>query len=1072
MQVRRLLLLIVAFSIAIGLVASFTVYTARVKLDLINQEQQQAQLTARQMSSLLVLTQEYMLDNNQRAVKQWLQRHAELSAALSSYHPLTQVGKSELEDMQNRNTRLQNLFARITNQPVDMTQDLARRRAAVLVGQLISEVQAMGESTYRWAVAAETERAEREHFLFSARVILLAIVVVALFAVAWISFTRLIRPLTKLVDATKAVRDGDFSYRLEAEGIDEFGTVSRAFNAMTTALDVKSTELNQAYEKLMQEALQSRRMQQDFESLFELSPGAVIVIDKLGNIVKANGKVHELFQYPAHTLANLDLKQLIPHLHDQHLSFTTVGDAARLPETQGMLDMPQMFEGRRYLGDSFTAQLTFSPMILDKAPCTIVIVQDVTEQQQLQHSLRTAKELAEAASRAKSEFVANMSHEIRTPMNAVLGMTYLLGNSNLSAEQRKYLEMIRASGQSLLAILNDILDFSKIEAGRMELSESPFLLDDVLKTLASIMMANASAKDLELAIGIEPNVPNMLVGDALRLQQILINLTGNSIKFTERGEVSIYIEMLARHGQETSLCFHVRDTGIGMDLQQQNRLFSAFSQVDESLTRRFGGTGLGLAISKSLVDLMGGDITVSSQLGVGTEFSVTLPLKLAAGETNKSLRRKGLNDLNILIVDDNATSREYLDKMITAWHWRADSADSAATALERIRSLHASGGSYDALLLDWQMSGVEGQSNMQLLRQAFPEQAMPVVLLTNAYGHASLLKDKAAAAADAVLVKPITGSSLFDSLHETLMTRKGAGNSPLALRLPGLEDRIRGARLLLVEDNPFNQFVAKGMLEQHGAIVDVMEDGQKALDHLRQFAKNYDLVLMDVQMPVMDGYAATSAIRRELKLDLPIVAMTAGVMESERDKCIASGMNGFIAKPIDVETMLATIGQHLDIYRMAKIHPVDKALGKHQDQPADGNGVPHGRHDKIAPSFDPRWFHALTKASSVHKHTILGFLKKLIERGTSPVREAQVAWSSGSHAEAAHLFHKMRGTIGTLGAKRFADLTLEIEKAINDNNQAAVEAMFVIVEQELAVMIAEASKWLAELPADDEDGGK
>ena len=1073
MQIRRLLLLIVAFSIAVGLLASVTVYTARVKLDLINQEQQQAQLTARQMSSLLVLTQEYMLDNNQRAVKQWQQRHAELSAALSSYQPLTPTGRSELEDMQNRNARLQSLFTLITNQPVDMTPDLARRRAAVLVGQLISEVQAMGESTYRWAVAAETERAEREHFLFWARCVLLGIVVVALIAVAWISFARLIRPLTKLVDATKAVRDGDFSYRLEAEGIDEFGTVSRAFNAMTTTLDAKSTELNLAYDKLMQEAMQSRRMQLDFESLFELSPSAIIVIDDRGTIVKANGKAHELFRHPAHAMVSLDLKTLLPGLQDQHLSFV-VGPDAYPPSGSAMTEQQaqQMFEGVRHAGDGFTAQLTFSPLILDKAPCTIVIVQDVTEQLQLQQSLRMAKDLAEAASRAKSEFVANMSHEIRTPMNAVLGMTYLLGNSGLSAEQRKYLEMIRASGQSLLAILNDILDFSKIEAGRMELSESPFLLDDVLKTLASIMMANASAKDLELAIGVEPNVPKLLVGDALRLQQVLINLTGNSIKFTERGEVSIYIELISLHEQDASLRFHVRDTGIGMDLQQQTRLFSAFSQVDESLTRRFGGTGLGLAISKRLVELMGGDITVTSQLGVGTEFSVTLPLKLASPDTSKSSSRKGLDQLNILIVDDNATSREYLNKMITAWHWRADSADSAATAMERIRSLHASGGSYDALLLDWQMSGAEGQSNMQALRQAFPEQAMPVILLTNAYGHASLLKDRAAAAADAVLVKPITGSSLFDSLHETLMTRKGAGNTPLALRIPGLEDRVRGARLLLVEDNPFNQFVAKGMLEQHGAIVDVMEDGQKAVDHLRQFAKNYDLILMDVQMPVMDGYAATAVIRKELKLDLPIVAMTAGVMESERDKCIASGMNGFIAKPIDVETMLATIGQHLDIYKMAKIAPAPESADQVKGQQEDKIGTPQVRHDKIAPSFDPRWFHALTKASSAHKHTILGFLKKLIERGTSPVQEAQVAWNSGSHAEAAHLFHKMRGTIGTLGAKRFADLTLEIEKAINDNNQAAVEAMFVIVEQELAVMIGEASKWLAELPADGEEASK
>ncbi|MFZ6648443.1 response regulator [Undibacterium sp. TJN25] len=1063
MQIRRLLLLIVAASVFIGVLSGITVYIARVQVDLINQEQQQAQLTARQMSSLLVLTQEYMLDNNQRAVKQWLQRHMELSAALGSYHPWTQVGKTELEDMLSRNARLQNLFTLITSQPADISPNLARRRSAILVGQLISEVQAMGESTYRWAVAADIERSTREHFLFWARIILLAIVALALLAVAWISFARLIRPLTKLVDATRAVRDGNFSYRLEAEGVDEFGTVSRAFNAMTTALDTKSVELSQAYDKLMQEALQSRRMQQDFESLFELSPGAIIVTDEYGNIVKANSKAHELFHYPAHALDGLELQTLVPDLEGQHLSYSSgTRSYHTLDAAYPLHDVPQMFAGLRHDGAKFLAQLTFSPLILNKSPCTIVIVQDVTEQQQLQQSLREAKDLAEAASRAKSEFVANMSHEIRTPMNAVLGMTYLLGNSSLSAEQKKYLEMIRASGQSLLAILNDILDFSKIEAGRMELSVSPFQLDDVLKTLASIMMANASAKDLELAIGVAPDMPKMLVGDALRLQQVLINLTGNSIKFTERGEVSIYVEKIALPGQETSLCFHVRDTGIGMDLQQQTRLFSAFSQVDESTTRRFGGTGLGLAISKRLVELMGGGISVSSQLGAGTEFTVTLPLKLAADPAAREMRQgSDLGELNILIVDDNATSRDYLSKMIQSWHWKADSAGSAAAALGHISALHEAGNVYDALLVDWQMPGIDRRGILQVLRDAFPQQAAPVVLLTNAYGHASLLKDNTmSSAADAILVKPITGSSLFDSLHEILMKRKGAGNTALLSRSGTMEDRIRGARLLLVEDNPFNQFVAKGMLEQHGATVAVVEDGQKAVDHLRLHAGDYDLVLMDVQMPVMDGYTATTLIRKELALDIPIVAMTAGVMETERERCIASGMNGFIAKPIDVENMLATIGQQLDL----KKSPPGRLTGGITGQPI--------HKDKAEPSFDPRWFHALTKGSPAHRNTLLGFLKKLVDRGTAPVDEARSAWDEGRRDEAAHLFHKMRGTIGTLGAKRFAGLTLEIENAIKANDSALVEAMFTVVEQELLIMTGEARKWIAELPAETELASK
>ncbi|MTV36474.1 ATP-binding protein [Duganella radicis] len=412
---------------------------------------------------------------------------------------------------------------------------------------------------------------------------------------------------------------------------------------------------------------------------------------------------------------------------------------------------------------------------------------------------KNSEQRAEAASRAKSEFVANMSHEIRTPMNAVLGVAYLLENTALSASQQEYVGMIRSSGQVLLGILNDVLDFSKIEAGRMELAPAAFRPREVLDSVANVMTLNASARGIGLSIGADADVPPVLVGDAMRLQQILINLVGNAIKFTERGGVTLRVASQPYQGEGVRLRFSVRDTGIGMDTEQQSRLFSAFSQADASTTRRFGGTGLGLAICRRLAELMGGDITVRSMQGAGSEFVVTLPF---------------------VVGDANARVEPPV----------------------------------------WQNAPTQGW----------------------------------------LLDEPQTPAP-----------------APVAVVAPAMEDtpRLQGVRLLLVEDHPLNQVVARGMLEHAGASVDLAENGQLAVERLRDRAADYDIVLMDVQMPVMDGFEATRQIRRQLGLKLPILAMTAGVMQSEQDQCIAAGMDDFIAKPVDVEQMLDIISRHWDAIR-------------------------------------------------------------------------------------------------------------------------------------------------------------
>ena len=704
--------------------------------------------------------------------------------------------------------------------------------------------------------------------------------------------------LDLLEDMDSQRRSGDFSEKVHVEPHTEVGQIAAEYNRVLDRVTSEIEERQAAKDALVHSERRTRL-------IIDTALDGVISIDAEGRITDWNQQAEKIFGWSRDEALGRDLGSTI--IPSQHQEAHQRGLAHYLATGEGrVLNKRIEISAIRRDGREFPVELAVSPLQIGGQTSFSAFVRDITERKKGEEQLAKARDKALEASRMKSEFLANMSHEIRTPMNGVIGMASLVLDTELNREQREYAETIFSSGETLLTIINDILDFSKIEAGKVTIEEIPFDLEATISAAADLLAGRAHEKGMDLVVRYEPQLPTVLIGDPNRIRQVLTNLVGNAVKFTDSGHVLVEVRREAQ-GDIPILRFSVTDTGVGIPEHQLDHIFEDFTQADASTTRKYGGTGLGLAISKRLAELMGGTVGVSSEVGKGSIFWFTVPLRVSEEEPQQdSGPRATLAGLSVLIVDDNAVNRRVLTEQLQRAGLHCRAVSSAREALEELRSEGPDAVAYELAVIDHQMRGMDGLQLGRAIRKDSHGFEPPVMILLSSMGDTQPRDQLQEAGFTTCLTKPIRASSLIDTLSRARAdsvpdTSKEIEHLRQATELEE-GDHEEGPRILLAEDNIINQKVAVRMLEKLGCQVDVAPDGRQAVEMAGRF--DYQLVLMDCQMPKMDGYQATAEIRRlSSQHHVPIVAMTANAMKGDREKCLAAGMDDYTSKPIKVTVL-------------------------------------------------------------------------------------------------------------------------------------------------------------------------
>lgn len=779
-----------------------------------------------------------------------------------------------------------------------------------------------------------------------------------------------------------------------------------------------------------------------YRSIFDNAPYGIYQTNLEGKVLTANPALARMLGYDSPEDMISSIKNIIK---DLYVEPARRYEFLKILNRQGFV---KNFEFKAFCKDKSEIIVSNnSRTVLDDTKNILYfegVLEDVTERKQIE-DLKIAKEAAESSTRSKSEFLAHMSHEIRTPMNAIIGFSNLALMTELSPKQLDYINKIDAAAKSLLEVINDILDFSKIEAGKLEMSSIDFHLHDVLRNMSDMVSVKAAEKGIELIVSIDDNVPNALIGDPFRLRQVLINLTNNAVKFTPSGYILVEVETIDMDDTCCRLRFSVKDTGIGITQEQISKLFAAFCQGDASLTRRFGGTGLGLVISKQLVNMMGGDISVVSTSGKGSAFSFTALFRLLPEEKQTHfIVPEDIRDLKVLVVDDNAVVRSVIQHQLQSFPLTVETVDSgeaALAALVRAENTHP----YDLVLMDWCMPGINGIDASRMIRQDLHLNHIPLVIMITAFGREDVMKEAEEVGINGFLLKPASPSMLFDTIMDVLGKRSATAITPLPSHespMNKTREKLAGTRVLLVEDNIINQQVAREILEIAGVIVEIANNGKEAIEAVAN--NQYDLLLMDIQMPILGGYEATRLIRTDNKnASLPIIAMTGHAMQGIKDECLAAGMNDYISKPIDIEELFGILTKWIE---QSSAVPCDIL------PPSADIELPELKECRFPhhlPGIDiDSGLQRLVGNKNLYKKLLIDFLHNYHQ----VIADIQCALKS-DEAVAHRLAHTLKGIAGNISAKDVHAAANELDLAITGGKCGDYDRLLSNLDKSLQVLL-------------------